>query len=71
MVGLEIADTYAVPLLLFTVTGLFSFIAYLFRQNARSNEALATVAQQLKDIDRRTERLENRVFYGIPGIGEK
>jgi hypothetical protein len=64
MNALVIADAYAVPLLLAVLTGLISLIAFLFRQNARSNEALATVAQQLKDIDRRTERLENHIFSG-------
>lgn len=41
-----------------------ALIAFLFRQNARSNEALATVAQQLKDIERRTSRIEDFVFIG-------
>lgn len=62
MTGLVVSDAYAVPLLIAVITGLFSLVAFLFRQNARSNEALATVAQQLKDIDRRTTRIEDALF---------
>lgn len=62
---LVISDSYIVPLMITVFTGIISLIAFLFRQNARSNEALATVAQQLKDIERRTARLEDRVFNGF------
>ena len=60
--ALVIPDAYASALLPLVFLGLVSLIAFLFRQNARSNEALATVAQQLKDIDRRTTRVEDAVF---------
>lgn len=62
--GVTVPTAYAAAILPAAFLGIVSLIAFLFRQNARSNEALATVAQQLKDIDRRTERLENRVFWG-------
>lgn len=64
MIALVVADSYAIPLVLAVLTGVVSLIAFLFRQNARSNEALATVAQQMKDMDRRTTRIEDRVFNG-------
>jgi hypothetical protein len=41
---------------------LLSLVAYLFRQNARSNEALARTAQSLEDLGHRVNRLEDRVF---------
>ncbi len=44
------------------IVALISLIAFLFRQNARSNEALSRTAQELKDIARRTDRLEDAVF---------
>lgn len=66
VVGLVIPDAYAAAILPALFLGIVTLIAFLFRQNARSNEALATVAQQLKDIERRTTRLEDRVFWRGP-----
>lgn len=57
-----ISDGLAYAIVPVVIVGLFSLVAYLFRQNARSNEALARTAQELKDISRRTERLEDAVF---------
>ena len=62
MTGLVVQDAYVAALAPTLFVMVVALIAFLFRQNARSNEALATVAQQLKDIDRRTTRLEDRVF---------
>lgn len=66
MIALVIPNAYAAALLPLLFTGLAMLIAFLFRQNARSNEALATVAQQLKDIDRRTTRMEDHLWP--PGV---
>jgi hypothetical protein len=44
------------------LTGLISLVAYLFRQIARSNTALARTAAELQAIDKRVERLEDRIF---------
>lgn len=62
------AESFTVPapliyaLIPTTLVAVTSLVAYLFRQNARSNEALARTAQELKDIGRRTARLEDAVF---------
>lgn len=62
MLGLEIADGLIYALAPIVLVGVFSLIAYLFRQNARSNEALARTAAELTAIDRRVIRLEDRIF---------
>ena len=62
MIGLVVQDSYASALIPMGAVSLISLIAFLFRQIARSNEALARTAQQLSDIGRRTERLEGAVF---------
>jgi hypothetical protein len=51
------------------VAGVLSLLAYLFRQNSKAAEAnkqaavvQAATVQELKDIARRTARLEDAVF---------
>lgn len=60
----QIPSSYVAAILPAAFLSLASLIAFLFRQNARSNEALATVAQQVKDMERRTTRVEDVIFNG-------
>lgn len=67
MSAVLVPDGLALAIVPVVLISLVSLIAYLFRQNARSNEALAKTAQQLADISRRTERLEDAVFVARAG----